>query len=97
MMPGKNNYVLDDVVILYLLLYAVYQMGAHNYFVRSVAGSEQKLVLLCLLSRSFRIRILTCFKRIITNAGAKLQIKNEIFLRSREKKSFLTFIPPIHY
>ena len=85
MMPGKNNYVLDDVVILYLLLYAVYQMGAHNYFVRSVAGSEQKLVLLCLLSRSFRIRILTCFKRIITNAGAKLQIKNEIFLRSREK------------
>lgn len=42
-------------------------------------------------------RILTCFKRIITNAGAKLQIKNEIFLRSREKNSFLTFIPPIHY
>ena len=42
-------------------------------------------------------RILTCFKRIIQNAGAKLQIKNEIFLRRRDKISFLTFIPPIHY
>ena len=42
-------------------------------------------------------RILTCFKRIIPNAGAKLQIKNEIFLRRRDKILFLTFIPPIHY
>ena len=54
MMPGRKNYFLDDVVILYRLC-MVYQMDAHNYFVRSVAGSEQKLVLLCLLSRSFRI------------------------------------------
>ena len=54
MMPGRKNYVLDDVVILYRLC-MVYQMDAHNYFVRSVAGSEQKLVLLCLLSRSYCI------------------------------------------
>ena len=92
MMPGRQNYVLDDVVILYRLC-MVYRMdAAHNMSVRSVAGPEQKLVLLCLQSRSFRIRILTCFKRIITNAGAKLQIKNEIFLRSSEKVLFLTII-----
>ena len=54
MMPGRKNYVLDDVVILYRLC-MVYQMDAHNYSVRSVAGSEQKLVLLCLLSRSYCI------------------------------------------
>lgn len=30
-------------------------------------------------------RITTCFKRIMTNAGAKLQNKYEIFLRSTEK------------
>jgi len=42
-------------------------------------------------------RILTCFKRIIPNAGAKLQIKNEIFLRSREKLSFLTFASSVYY
>ena len=54
MIPGRKNYVLDDVVILYRLC-MVYQMDAHNYSVRSVAGSEQKLVLLCLLSRSYCI------------------------------------------
>ena len=37
-------------------------------------------------------RITTCFKRIITNAGAKLQNKYEIFLRSTEKFSILTII-----
>ena len=37
-------------------------------------------------------RITTCFKRIMTNAGAKLQNKYEIFLRSTEKFSFLTII-----
>ena len=37
-------------------------------------------------------RITTCFKRIITNAGAKLQNKYVIFLRSTEKFSFLTII-----
>jgi len=55
MMPGRQNYVLDDVVILYRLC-MVYRMdAAHNMSVRSVAGPEQKLVLLCLLSRSYRI------------------------------------------
>jgi hypothetical protein len=58
MMPGRKNYVLDDVVILYRLC-MVYQMdAAHNRTVRSVAGPEQKLVLLCLLSRSYRIGFL---------------------------------------
>ena len=89
MMPGRKNYVLDDVVILYRLC-MVYQMDAHNYSVRSVAGSEQKLVLLCLLSRSY-CRITTCFKRIRPNAGAKLQNKYENFLRSREKFSILNY------
>jgi uncharacterized membrane protein YfcA len=56
------------------------------------AYSEQKLVLLCLLSRSYCIGLQPVFKRIIPNAGAKLQNKNEIFLRSREKFSFLTII-----
>ena len=37
-------------------------------------------------------RITTCFKRIMTNAGAKLQNKYEIFLRSTEKFSILTII-----
>ena len=36
-------------------------------------------------------RILSCFKRIIFNAGAKLQKYYEIFLRTYEKVLFLTF------
>ena len=35
-------------------------------------------------------RILICYKLILSNVGAKIRNKNEIFLRSREKVSFLT-------
>lgn len=61
----------------------VYQMdAAHNMSVRSVADPEQKLVSLCLLSRSYCIGFL--------KSAAKIQIKNEIFLRSCEKVQNLT-------
>ena len=61
----------------------VYQMdAAHNMSVRSVADPEQKLVSLCLLSRSYCIGFL--------KSAAKIQIKNEIFLRSCEKDQNLT-------
>ena len=60
--------------------------AAHNMSVRSVAGPEQKLVMLCLLSRSYRIGFL--------KSAAKIQIKNEIFLRSCEKVLNLTFSFP---
>ena len=83
MMPGRKNYVLDDVVILYRLC-MVYQMdAAHNMSVRSVADPEQKLVSLCLQSRSYCIGFL--------KSAAKIQIKNEIFLRSCKKVLNLTF------
>ena len=82
MMPGRKNYVLDDLVILYRMC-MVYQMdAAHNMSVRSVADPEQKLVSLCLLSRSYCIGFL--------KSAAKIQIKNEIFLRSCEKVQNLT-------
>ena len=35
-------------------------------------------------------RILICYKLFLSNAGAKIRNKNEIFLRSRKKVSFLT-------
>ena len=64
----------------------VYQMdAAHNMSVRSVAGSEQKLVMLCLLSRSYRIGFL--------KSAAKIRNKNEIFLRSWKKVQNLTSSP----
>ena len=46
MMPDRNNYVPDNVVILYRLC-TVCQMDAHNLSVRSVDSPGQKLVMLC--------------------------------------------------
>ncbi len=46
MMPDRNNYVPDNVVILYRLC-TVCQMDAHNLSVRSVDSLGQMLVMLC--------------------------------------------------
>jgi len=35
-------------------------------------------------------RILICYNLFLSNAGAKIRNKNEFFLRSRKKVSFLT-------
>ena len=72
----------------------VYQMdAAHSMSVlckakrqsraRSVAGPERKLDLLCSLSRPYCIGF--------SKSAAKIQNKNEIFLRSYEKVQILTF------
>ena len=73
MMLGRKNYILDDVVILYRMC-MVYQMdAAHNMSVRSVAGPERQLDLLCSLSRPYCIGF--------SKSAAKIRNKNEIFLR----------------
>ena len=87
MMPGRKNYVLDDVVILYRLC-MVYQMDAHNYSVRSVAGSEQKLVLLCLLSRSYCIGLQPVLRAFVQMRVQNYKISTKSFCVARKSFRF---------
>ena len=56
-MPDRNNYVNNDVGILYRL-YLMYLMYVHNYSAQSVDSSERMIVMLCAYLNSFPYRIL---------------------------------------
>ena len=59
-MPDRNNYVNNDVGILYRL-YLMYLIYVHNYSVQSVDNSERMIVMLWAYLNSFPYRIFIVF------------------------------------